>query len=238
MENVITYENLSSFAYSNDKKCKQPIRGIVVEFFGLGCQEMFESHWRGDRFTEEGILFVFPYNNPWNWMNRQAVEMTDRILDVLFSVYGLDSATPVVASGGSMGGQGALVYTRYAKRTPVVCVANCPVCDMVYHYSERPDLPRTLYSALYHEEGTLEDALRRISPLHLVGEMPDIPYRIFHCEEDRCVNLHSHSERFVDAMKRKGADISLVRVPGRGHCDLGDEVFEEYLRCMERAILR
>ena len=126
MENVITYENLSSFAYSNDKKCKQPIRGIVVEFFGLGCQEMFESHWRGDRFAEEGILFVFPYNNPWNWMNRQAVEMTDRILDVLFSVYGLDSATPVVASGGSMGGQGALVYTRYAKRTPVVCVANCP----------------------------------------------------------------------------------------------------------------
>ena len=84
----------------------------------------------------------------------------------------------------------------------------------------------------------MEDALRRISPLHLVGEMPDIPYRIFHCEEDQCVNLHSHSEKFVDAMKRKGADISLVRVPGRGHCDLGDEVFEEYLRCMERAILR
>ena len=55
---------------------------------------------------------------------------------------------PVVSTGGSMGGQSALVYCAYSKRTPVACVANCPVCDTVFHFTERPDLPRTLYSAV------------------------------------------------------------------------------------------
>lgn len=171
-------------------------------------------------------------------MNRQAVAMTDRILDVLFEKYDLDPATPIVASGGSMGGQSGLIYTRYAKRTPVACVVNCPVCDMVFHYTERPDLPRTLYSALYNEEGTLEEALRRVSPLHLVETMPDVPYHIFHCCADSCVNIDSHSEKFVAAMEKKGAKISFVRVPGRDHCDLGQDVFEDYLKCIEDAILK
>ena len=107
---------------------------------------------------------------------------TEELLAALRIHYGLPKSLPTVAMGGSMGGLCALVYTRYARNTPVACVVNCPVCDLPFHYTERPDLPRTLYSA-FMEDGadTLEEALRAHSPLHLAAELPDIPYTLFNC---------------------------------------------------------
>ena len=127
-----------------------------------------------------------------------------------------------------MGGQSALVYPVYAKRTPAAVVANCPVCDMIYHFAERSDLPRTLYSAVWNEEGDMESALKAISPLHLIDRLPRIPYHIFHCDEDKAVNIRQHSDRFVQAMKERGFDITYDVVPGRGHCSLTYEMKMKY----------
>lgn len=231
MEKMITYESLRSFAYVNDQICKQPVRGIVVSFFGLGTQDMFDADTaEGKFFAEKGILYVVPYNNPWAWMNRQAAAYTDEILDVLIDRYGLGDELPVVSTGGSMGGQSALVYMSYAKRTPISCVANCPVCDAVFHFTERPDLPRTMYSALYYENGTLDEVLRSISPLHLIGKLPQVKYHIFHCSEDRAVNKERHSDVFVEKMRQSGYDLTYDIVPGRGHCDLTEDMKVKYLQ--------
>lgn len=164
MEKIITHENLRSFAYVNEDICARPIRAICLEFFGLNGNAMYsEDTERGKLLAKEGILLVIPYANPWAWMNRQAVALADEIVDVLIAAHQLREDIPVISTGGSMGGLSALVYTRYAKRTPAACVANCPVCDLPYHFTERPDLPRTLYSAFGSYEGTMEDALRTAS---------------------------------------------------------------------------
>ena len=109
-------------------------------------------------------------------------------------------------------------------------MTNCPVCDLIYHYTERKDLARTLYSAFGEYDGTMEDALKSCSPLHLAksGRMPDIPYVIYHCERDKSVNLEQHSVRFVEEM-RKTRDITLKTVPLRGHCNLSPRAALEYL---------
>ncbi|MBQ9951005.1 MAG: hypothetical protein IJO98_02555 [Clostridia bacterium] len=170
------------------------------------------------------MLFVVPYLNPWAWMNPQAVKTTDEIIEAVLEKCGLDDL-PLVSAGGSMGGQQALVYARYAARTPVKCVVNCPVCDLPYHYTERPDLPRTLYSAYgTMDADTLEAAMATASPLHLArkGEMPGIEYVVFHCEKDEAVNKQMHSDRLVDAMN--GYRIEYHAVPDRGHCDLTDDM--------------
>lgn len=229
MDRIMTYENLRSFAYVNDAIVQQPIRGVALSFFGLGGMNMYaEDTDEGRFFAEHGVLYVVPYNNPWAWMNPQAVAYTDEILDVLFAHYDLNELTPVVSTGGSMGGQSALVYTRYARRTPAACVANCPVCDLVYHFTERPDLPRTLYSAFGRETGSVEAVLAKASPLHLAGEMPRVQYHIFHCDADLAVNLQKHSERFVQAMKALEHDLTFDVVPNRGHCDLTEEMKEKF----------
>ena len=229
MEKIITCENIKNFAYINDEICRENILGIVISFFGLGTMVMFETDTtEGEFYAEKGILYVVPYNNPWAWMNKQAVNFTDEIIDVLIEKYNLSENIPIVATGGSMGGQSALVYTVYAKRQPVACVTNCPVCDVVYHYSERKDLPRTLYSSLFNESTTLKEALKSISPLHLADKMPDIDYHFFHCDKDMAVNIDAHSGKMVAEMKNRNRNFTFDIVSGRGHGDLSLEMKRKF----------
>ena len=230
MEKIITYETLRNFAYSNDHLIKCEIKGIVLNFYGLGGMTIHNAD-PGDalEYAEKGIIYVMPYYNPWSWMNRQAVAYTDEIVSVLCKKYGLTDNVKIVSTGGSMGGLSALVYCAYAKITPCACVANCPVCDLPYHFTERTDLPRTLYSAFGEYDGDMESALRSCSPLHLVDKMPDIHYTVFHCAGDKGVNLQQHSERFVEAMK-VNHKIAFNIVPLRGHCDLSAEAIFDYKR--------
>ena len=237
MEKIITLETLSSFAYCNHEICKKPIKGVAVCFVGLGGQMMHKQDTKeGVLFAENGILFVIPYQNPWAWQNRQNIAYTDEILDVLFEAYDLPEGLPVVSVGESMGGLSALVYMAYAKRTPVACVANCPVCDLPFHFTERPDLPRTLYSAFFNYDCSLQEALESASPLHLVDKMPtSAKYHIFHCTADTAVNMQKHSDRFVAAMQ-ENHDISYYAVPGREHVNLTDEMRELYNNLVIRSV--
>lgn len=237
MEKIITYDTLRSFAYSNDKICTGPIRGITVSFFGLGGASMFSDDTaEGKFFAEHNIVYIIPYANPWAWMNRQTAAYTDEIIDVLIRHYNLPDNIPIISTGGSMGGQSALVYMVYAARTPAACVANCPVCDLPFHFTERPDLPRTLYSAFGTYEGTLQDALESASPFHLTDRMPDSAYYIFHCEADLAVNKQKHSDRFVEKMAEKH-NITYFAVPERGHCDLTPEMRQKYNDAIVSSIL-
>ena len=221
MEKMMNSENISQFAYLNDKVLVGPIKGIVLRFLGLGSTSMFLNEiTEGEYFGEQGILYVIPYNNPWSWMNQQAVQYTDEIIDVILDKFNLSPDIPLVSSGGSMGGQSALVYMAYAKKTPVSCVVNCPVCDVVYHFTERVDLPRTLYSAVANEEGNIKDALKRISPIHIINKLPKVSYHVFHCDKDMDVNIDKHSRKFVELMKANGFSITFDVVLNRGHCDL------------------
>lgn len=231
MNKIITYETLRSFAYVNDKVCRKPIKGIVIYFCGLNNKDMFDEDTNeGVYYGEQGVVYVHPYNNPWSWMNAQAISYTDEIIDVVFEKFDLPETTPVVSMGQSMGGLASLVYTRYAKRTPVACIANCPVCDLVYHFTERPDLPRTIYSALWHEDGDIGEVMKKYSPYHLAPEMPRSKYFIFHCDKDKAVNLELHSGRFVEAMKACGHDIEMEIIADRGHCKLTFAANDKRLR--------
>lgn len=229
MEKIITIDNLRNFAYCNNQICKKPIKGLVVSFFGLGGADMYaEDTGDGIQFAENGILYVVPYQNPWAWQNKQNISYTEEIMDVLFEEYDLPDDLPIVSVGGSMGGLSALVYMVYAKRTPVACVAVCPVCDLPYHFTDRLDTPRTLYSAFHNYDCSLQEALKSASPLDLVDKMPvNSKYYIFHGEEDQAVNKQKHSDRFVEKMKEKH-NIIYYAVPGKGHCDLTNEMRSLY----------
>lgn len=221
MEKIITYETLSSFCHSNDKEINGEIKGIAISFSGLNHTKMGpESEEFAKRSAEKGIINISPYENPWAWMNRQAISFVDEIVDVLFEKYGLKENLPIVTMGGSMGGLSSLVYTRYAKRQPVLCATLCPVCDLPYHYTERPDLPRTLYSAFGNEDGKMEDILKKYSPYHLAKEMPDIDYILFLCDEDKAVNMQSHGEKFISRMKEENKSIKKYVLHGFDHCQI------------------
>ena len=218
MEKIMTWENIHLFAQINDAVCTKPIKGILLWFNGLNFTKFLtEDDADSVLYGEKGILRVIPLYNPWGWMNDQAVACADEILDVLFEHYALSEDTPLISTGSSMGGLAALTYMAKAKRTPGACLANCPVCDLPYHFTERPDLPRTLYSAFRHYGGTMEAAMKTASPVHLVPEMPEAEYTVFHGDADRAVNKERHSDRFVSAMREAGREVDYIEIPGRDH---------------------
>ena len=55
MEKLITKDTIRRFAYSNVHLLKEPARGIVVSFFGLGYNRMQDAD------TEEGIFFAVDF---------------------------------------------------------------------------------------------------------------------------------------------------------------------------------
>ena len=231
MNKLINYDNLRMFCYSNDHLIKGDIKGVVLEFVGLGGMMMYKDDTElGIQFSKQNIIYIIPYYNPWSWMNKNTILFVDEIINCIINHYNLNDVK-IVSSGRSMGGLCSLVYARYANIRSgkvVKVVSNCPVCDLVYHYGERSDLPRTLYSAFFDEDGDIKDVLSRYSPLHLVNEMPNISYFIIHTTSDNAVNIDRHSRRFVKEMKQNH-DIKLIEIPDRVHCDLGEEGLKLYI---------
>lgn len=233
MELPICAENVHDFAYTNEELLagNKPI-GIALSFHGLNGVAMFKEHPAlAMKCAQRRILFVAPYDNPWSWMNDVAVRTVDAIVTALQKRLGIKDV-PVVSTGGSMGGLSALIYSRYSTHRIAACAANCPVCDLPYHFTERPDLPRTIVSALAHYDMPLPAAMESISPLHQVKALPDIPYLILHCEKDEAVNQARHSERLVAAMRAEHKRIRYVSVPDRGHGDLSPQawdIFEQFI---------
>ncbi|MCC7205277.1 MAG: prolyl oligopeptidase family serine peptidase [Phycisphaeraceae bacterium] len=209
---------IKEVAWVADQHVSKPIRGVVLVFHGLGNTDL-----RGDPGTDElsflraGGLVVYPYSGPWSWMNRQTRAFIDDLVESVYAAYKLDPSTPLIATGGSMGGFSALLYTRYARRTPDACMAVFPCCDIKHHFTERPDLPRTIRYAFRGYPEPWEEVLAEHSPIEQVEHMPDIPYLIFHGEADKTVSKAHHSDRFVAAMRKLGRRVRYVEVPGMGH---------------------
>lgn len=234
MERIVTRENLHQFAAVYDEALSGPVRGVLLNFHGLGFREMNPPPSDFEReCASRGLLPVLPYYGAWSWMNDTAVALTDQIVAAVYEAYRVDPAAPLIASGGSMGGLASLIYTRYGGQSglpipaPAACVANCPVCDLPYHYTERDDLPRTLFSAFGHYPMPLEEAMRTASPLHQADRMPHVPYWIVHGTADSAVNKERHSDRLVPLL-RQGRQVEYIEVEGMEHCAMPPEVFEQY----------
>ena len=220
----ITPENIELFGHTNRELFEGAPRGIVVNLHGLGDDVFFDGFDNFDRrCAERNIIRVFPYYSPWSWMDKSGVALVDELVSVLRKTYG---DLPVVMMGCSMGGCAAIAYTFLGNAKPVACAANSPVCDLVYHYSERPDVPRSLYGA-FGGEGNLKEAVISRSPIHNIDKLPDIPYFVVHGNADTQVNFDAHTAKFVREIGDK-RDITFRAVEGMQHCDMPQEIREEY----------
>jgi len=211
-------EILDQLSWNGHRYVTGPVRGIVVRFHGLGAMNMkAAADWPDLELASHGALVVEVFQDPWGWMNDPTRDLFDEVIDGVRARYGLDPSLPLIASGGSMGGHAALAYCFKSRHRVTACQVNCPVCDLPYHFTERPDLPRTFYHAYGREEGILE-RLAGSSPLHQAARLPAIPYQILHGVEDKAVSKEHHSDRLVAALRPRGLPLEYIEVPEMGHC--------------------
>lgn len=210
-------ELIKKVAWVGDEIVAQPIKGVVLKFSGLGASDL---KWQADdddmAWAANGGLVVVPYHNPWAWMNQDTVDFVDELIEAIRQSYRLEERLPIIATGGSMGGYGALAYTMFSRHKMARCAANCPVCDLPYHYDERADLPRTMHSA-FSSYADITDQLIARSPVHQAQKLPGINYLIVHGTQDDAVAKAHHSDVLVAKMRAGGLNIEYLE-PEMGHC--------------------
>lgn len=235
----ITPQNVELFCNTNAALLQQPVRAIVLELPGLdGGSCIGGSMVRGEYtilhaapLAAHGVLLAYAFPGPWSWMNPGAVRTTDLLVDALREKYSLDENSPLVVTGGSMGGLGALIYTAASRHRVTACCAACPCTDVPKALAVNPDFPRTFLAAAATIDAPLEEALKRFSPIHRVGEMPDIPYHIMLDLADE-VFFEPECDAFVTALRTRARDVSYHKLAG---CKHGEFTPEE--RCFFEAFL-
>lgn len=203
--------------WSNMEYISGSVRGVVVSFHGLGAAIRQGGTELDLALAEKDILTVVPYYGPWSWMNRISRQFVDELLGRVWKDQALPEDLPLISSGGSMGGCAALLYCRYGKRVPVAADLLYPVCDTLFHYHERPDLPTSLNCAYYGYAEPWEEVLKEHSPLHQLDKMPRIPYLFIHgCADDR-VSKKAHSDAMTAALRQAGHQVEYLEIPGMRH---------------------
>ena len=198
----------------------------MLEFFGLGGTKMYDTDPADAKeYAEQGIIFVVPYYNPWCWMNAQAVDYVDEIVGTLTDNYGLGKNAKVVSTGGSMGGIGALNFTKNSRHNVVGCMAACPCYDILGEYNSfaaNPSFPRTYVSAVYTYDMPLADALKSITPCENIEAMPKVPYYIVCNENDECFD-DDGMKKFAKDMEDAGHTVTFKFLPDTKHGEFTDE---------------
>ncbi|PWM45709.1 MAG: hypothetical protein DBX47_03980 [Clostridiales bacterium] len=220
-ESKITFENLSLFCATNAETAESfagEIRGIMLEFHGITDQSLTGNPGVKRRCDSEKVLYVFPGNGPWNWMDRTAVRMTDMIIDVLIEHFKLDKNIPVVSTGHSMGGAGALTYSVYSKHNVTAVAADSAVCDLFVFADYYPNAWRGYMRAVGdYEDMSFDEAVKSISPVHLIDKMKNIPYFLVHGAADTDVLATTNSDVLNDLLSEKGYNVTYKRPENMTH---------------------
>ena len=239
MNEYLSYKTFRNYTYSNDKFCKKPFKGLVVQFHGCGDTDVFnedingtvitnnnKTHAQkvGEIYAEQGILYIVPYTTPWNWMDDKTATFVDDLVSVLLEEYGLKDF-PIASTGPSMGGLGGLMYTIKSKHQDkiIVCSVNCPVADLVSQFENSDVTRRTILTKFYDSGDKFIETVKAHSPIHNVDKFPKIGYHLFHCDKDTAVPIEN-TERLYNAMKEQGLEVTYHVEPNRGHCQLTKEL--------------
>ena len=241
----INKDTLLDFCNTNEEHLVAPVRGIVVEFPGLGggsClgglmeKESYSTEW-AKRFAKKGIVLAYLFPGPWSWGNKGAVRMADAVVTALADKYGLKPGFPVAACGGSMGGVGALIYAAESNFTLCAVASACPCVDVVKNISEVPVFAKSYISAAAVYDMELKDALMRFSPISRIPDMQKSIY--FVCSDGKDSVFPEHEcDEYVAKLRELGHDVEYHRQPGLEHGEFFPEIREKLHMCIENAIIK
>jgi hypothetical protein len=239
----INPDTIDLYGNTNAHLLTEPPVAFVLEFPGLGggsclggCMDMGPYNGPLSGFlAERGILQVYTFPGPWSWMNRGAVRMVNALVDAIREKYGFTEKTPWAVMGGSMGGAGALIYTAGGDPayTPTACIAHCPCVDVLDRVYCKENIPRTFFRAVADYEMPITEALKTLSPVHRLDDMPSIPYHIINDLADELFPPEQ-MDAYVAAMEERGHTITYHRLPGCRHGELTGEEWD----CIRRFLTK
>ena len=227
--------NYRLYCNTNEALLGRKPRGIVVEFPGLGGGSclggtMDMVGYGGDyakTLADSGLLLVYMFSGPWNWMNEGVARFTDLVLAALREKFGLSGDVPVAATGGSMGGHSGLMFPALSKSNVVLSAVTCPCVDPEKSLFVDDVIPRSFLSTLALFDKPLEDSLKEISPAAKVKKLPDIPYLIL-CDANDELFPREDLEAFATALRGKGRSVEFITMNGCRHGEFTQKARERF----------
>ena len=235
----MTKEELLNLAFVNFDTLEFPVRGVEINCHGLNDMSNFRSSPRpASDLGKRGIVYVFPYYSAWAWCNDHTVAFMDSILDAVWELLSLGENIPLVITGGSMGGMTSLIYSIRGSRKPVAVGCLCPVTDMARYASGGGEGTRSVYTAVMEKGVPIERSIEKIDPMKHIGEFHRVPYLIVGGEKDYGISIELYQRPFCEKMKAAGYDVTLLCVPGMGHCEIAafEDAYQTYLNFICGAI--
>ena len=241
---LINKDTYLYYANTNEAHLSLPVKGIVVEFPGLGGSSClggsidrgsYSTPYTMD-FGRQGILCVYIFPGPWSWGNKGAVRIADAIVLALAEKYQLEEAFPLAVCGGSMGGLGTLNYAADSQFTVRIAAAACPCVDAMEQMYCNPDFPRTYICAVAGYDMELEDALKEISPLYRVSDMPKTSYFICSNGTDQYFP-QAQCDTYVEKLVQAGHTVEYHAQPNTTHGQFFPEVRQRLHQAIVDAIL-
>ncbi len=231
----INRDNFEFYCNTNGHLLKGSPRGIAVEFPGLGGGSclggtMDMVPYGGDyaeRLANAGILLVYMFSGPWNWMNKGAARFTDLVLDAIREKYGLPEDVPVVATGGSMGGLAGLMYPALSRLNITACAVTCPCVNPANALFADRVIPRSFLSTLAVFDKPFEESLKMISPAENVSSLPDIPYLVL-CDGDDELFPCCELESFAETLRENGREVEFIIMNGCRHGEFKPDARERF----------
>ena len=226
----ITEDNILDFSFINLDTLEKPIKAVCVELHGFTDSTMYEkSPKKAEVLGRQGIVWVFPYYSVWAWMSKSSLQFIEQVLDAVYKKLKIVDSTPLIITGGSMGGLTAICYQIYGKRKAVACAANCPVTDMALFYERSIRSRRAILSAHILDETPLEKITYKYSPINLVEKLPKIPYLLVFGGKDGSVT-EEYWDVFLKKMSGYGHYVKPIIHEDMDHCDIDShtEVFDAW----------
>lgn len=220
----VTPATLPYYARTNEAFLDGAPRGIALEFPGLGGGSCLGGQCEvGDYDTPfarecaaNGIVLAYLFTGPWSWMNKGAVALTDAVVDALREKHGLTADAPLVATGGSMGGLGALIYAADTRHRVTAIASVCPCLDVPAAYDCLPSFPMTFYRAVAEYDIPFTDALRSLSPVHRLADIPVVPVLLI-CDGADELFPRAECERYAGLLRAHGCPVDYRLVEDGGH---------------------
>lgn len=240
----INKETIKLYANTNEEHLVMPIKGIVVEFPGLGggsClgglmdMQSYSSE-EAIKYAQKGIIIAYLFPGPWSWGNKGAVRMADAVIDAIKDKYALDQI-PVAVCGGSMGGLGALTFAAGTRHRLCMVAAACPCIDVLDRLDCHESFPRTYISAAACYDMELEDALKSFSPMHCIEDLQNTDYFICSDAEDE-IFPESQCDLFVEKLVARNLNVEYHKQPNLTHGYFIPAVRERLHFVIENAILK
>ena len=239
MEKFIKSGNLNDFCITNEKylNCEiSKVKALAVEFPGFDGNSCLSGNFNNLELdngfakflAENGILLIYVFTGPWNWMRDVSVKTVDDIIDAAKEKYGLKDGIKIILTGGSMGGLGALSYATKGKHKASAVAVSCPVCDLFAVSKFSHFFAASVYFACAHYDCDYDSAVKSLSPLYFVEDFPDIPYFLLWCDKDDVILPEENAIPLMGKMRDRGLDLKTLKLSGKGHCEHTLESMREF----------